>query len=577
MGQDPLVHIDNLSYQYPRAKDLALRDVNLSVRRGEFLGLVGPTGAGKTTLCLALSGVVPQFFGGRFYGQVTVAGLDTVETPISLLAQHVASVFQDPDTQLIANSVQDEIAFALENICLLPEEIRRRIAWAVQAVRLQGLEGKHPSELSGGEKQRLAIAAALALQPEVLVLDEPTSQLDPVGSQEVFATVRELNAELGITVVLASHASEELAGFADRIALLAEGQLVDVDTPRRIFARPDLLSRYATRPPQVAQFYQELARRGMPAPSAPVTLEQATASYEALHEQIQLRLCEFAANMSAASGPPLLSVRGLEHVYPDGTRALQGISLDVQKGEYLAILGQNGAGKTTLVKHFLRLLQPTAGQVLVDGQDVGGFQVSELARRIGFVSQNPDSQIFSSTVEAEVGFALRNLGMNGPALAERVEQSLQTMGLVEHRSEHPLSLSKGDRARVVIAAVLAMQPDILIFDEPTTGQDYRGAQRILDISRELHQAGKTIMVITHHLHLLPGYARRIIVMGKGVILLDAPIRQALHDIPTLSGTFLSPPQIVQFALWLASREQVSLPVLTPEELAACFRSRVGSA
>ena len=577
MGHDSVIQIENLSYQYPRAEDLVLREINLSVRRGEFLGLVGPTGAGKTTLCLALNGIVPQFLGGRFYGRVTVAGLDTVDTPISLLAQHVASVFQDPETQLIANSVQDEVAFALENICLPPEEIRRRTAWALRAVRLLGLERKHPSELSGGEKQRLAIAAALALQPEVLVLDEPTSQLDPVGSQEVFATVRDLNVNLGITVILASHASEELAGFADRIALLADGQLVDVDTPGRIFARPDLLSRYATRPPQVAQLYQELAQRGIRAPTMPVTFEQATTTYEALGSQIELQPCSFPADTTPASGPPLLSARGLQHVYPDGTTALQGVSLDVQKGEYLAIVGQNGAGKTTLVKHFLRLLQPTAGQILLDGQDVARFQVSELARRIGFVSQNPDAQIFNNTVEAEVGFALRNLGVSGPALAERVQQSLLTMGLAECRSQHPLSLPKGDRARVVIAAVLAMQPDVLIFDEPTTGQDYNGARRILDISRELHRAGKTVIVITHHLHLMPGYARRVLVMGRGVILLDAPIRQAFHDIPALSGTFLSPPQIVQFAQWIAGREQVSLPILTPEELASCLRRRAGSA
>jgi energy-coupling factor transporter ATP-binding protein EcfA2 len=579
MHHDPIVCIDNLSYQYPRSPGLVLRDVNLSIRRGEFLGIVGATGAGKTTLCLALNGIVPQFHGGRFFGRVSIAGLDTIENPIHLLAQHVAMVFQDPETQLIANSVEDEVAFGLENVRLPRDEILQRIRWALETVRLDGMEAKHPSELSGGEKQRLAIAAALALQPEVLVLDEPTSQLDPLGKQQVFATVRELNTHLGITVILVSHASEEIAEFVDRVALLANGELVDVDLPSRIFSQADLSNQHAIRPPQVTSFYMELRDRGFDPPSTPVTLEEATQTYETMRTRIQvnpLTVPDKVAGEPAA--PVLLSAQGVEHVYPDGTEALRGISLDVREGDYLVIVGQNGAGKTTLVKHFLHLLEPAAGQVLLNGHDVSDLEVSELAQRIGFVAQNPDNQIFNTTVEAEVAFALQNLGVGGSELAGRVEESLSTMGLADYRTWHPLSLPKGDRARVVIAAVLAMQPDVLIFDEPTTGQDYYGAKRILDVSRQLHQAGKTVIVITHHLYLMPGYAERVVLMGKGVILLDAPIRTAFHEAALLRSSYLAPPQIVQFAQHVASREGLSpLPVLTHEELATCITEREDSA
>ncbi len=574
MSPERIISIENLSYQYPRSPGLVLRDINLSVYRGEFLGVVGPTGAGKTTLCLALNGIVPQFYGGRFYGRASVAGLDTVDTPIHLLAKHVAVVFQDPETQLIANTVEDEVAFGLENVRLPAEEMQRRIQWALTAVRLDGMQSKHPSELSGGEKQRLAIASALAMEPEVLILDEPTSQLDPLGSQQVFATVRELNHELGITIILASHASEELAEFAQRVALLAEGKLIDLDTPERIFAKPDLLAEYAVRPPQVAQFFLTLADRNLRPPAVPVTVDAARKTFDRMRARIEVTPPSTPARHFREPQPPIaLSALDVEHIYPDGTKALDGVSLDVREGEYVVIVGQNGAGKTTLVKHFLHLLEPTAGTVLLDGQDVSGMQVSEIAQRVGFVAQNPDTQIFNTTVEAEVGFALRNLGIHGDRLAERVDQSLDQMGLSHLRSWHPLSLAKGDRARVVIAAVLAMQPDVLIFDEPTTGQDYLGSRRILDVSRQLHQAGKTIIVITHHLYLMPGYAERVIVMGKGVTLLDAPIRQAFHETQLLERSFLAPPQIVQFARWIAASQGVELPVLNPEELASCITER----
>jgi len=573
-SNDVIVSIEDLSYQYPRSPGFALREINLTIHKGEFLGIIGPTSAGKTTLCLALNGIVPQFYGGRFFGRTRVCGLDTLETPIHQLAQHVAIVFQDPETQLIANSVEDEIAFALENLCVPRDEILRRIPAVLEIVRLDGAEKKHPTELSGGEKQRLAIAAALALRPEVLILDEPTSQLDPLGSQQVFATIRELNTSLGVTVILASHASEELAEFADRVALLADGQLIDLDVPSRVFAQVDLLRECGTRPPQVTSFYAHLRQSDLAPPSIPVTLAEAKRTFEAMRPRLEVAPIAFPSKThDRPSDSVLLSAQDIEYTYPNGTEALHSVSLDVREGEYLVIVGQNGAGKTTLVKHFLHLLEPASGHVLIDGQDVSELDVSDLARRIGYVSQNPDNQIFGTSVEAEVAFALRNLGMRGAELDERVEESLQTMGLTPCRARHPLALSKGDRARVVIAAVLAMRPSVLIFDEPTTGQDYQGAKRILDVTRELHQAGKTIIVVTHHLYLMPDYAERVVVMGKGTIALDAPIREAFHNTDLLHSTYLAPPQIVQFAQHMESLQDISLPILTHTELAACISHR----
>ncbi len=570
----PLVTLDTVSYIYPRAEKPALHDVTLDIGKGEFLGLIGPTGAGKTTFCLSLSGIVPQFYGGRFFGRIAVAGLDTLENPVSQLARHVGAVFEDPETQITATSVENEIAFALENLSVPRDEMLLRIPRVLEAVRLEGTAKKHPRELSGGQKQRLAIAAALAVQPDLLVLDEPTSQLDPMGAQEVFATVRELNKTLGITVVMAGHAAEELAEHADRLALLVDGVLVSVGTSDDLYAQVEYLERCHVRPPQVAQTFACLRRIGVPIPAIPVRLPEGIAALKATAHSHPVQVPHLPPATTAKRDTPLLSTRNLTHVYGDGTAALRDVSLDVYAGEYLLIVGQNGAGKSTLAKHFLRLLLPTSGAVYVDNTDTRDLTTSALARRIGYVAQNPDNQIFNATVEAEVAFALKNLKYAETDIQLRVEESLMALGLWERRGAHPLALPKGDRARVVIAAILAMRPDVVIFDEPTTGQDYRGARAILDISKQLHAAGKTVIVITHHLYLMPDYAERVIVMGKGALLLDAPIREAYHAVDVLASTYIAPPQAVLLARALAEERHADFSLLTPEEVADCFRPDV---
>uniref|UniRef100_B8HQD0 ABC transporter related n=1 Tax=Cyanothece sp. (strain PCC 7425 / ATCC 29141) TaxID=395961 RepID=B8HQD0_CYAP4 len=569
--------LDKVSYLYPNSVVPVLKNISLTIQKGEFLGIVGPTGAGKTTLCLTLNGIVPQFYGGRFFGRVTVAGLDTLEQPVSRLARHVGAVFEDPEIQLTATSVENEIAFALENLSVPREEIRRRIPRVLAAVRLDNFEQKDPQELSGGQKQRLAIAAALALQPDLLILDEPTSQLDPIGTQDVFATLKELKQEWGMTIVMVSHAAEEMAEFADRIALLSQGQLLKIGTPAEIYAQVDLLAAQHLRPPQVAEMFSLINENGLTLPQVPVTLPAGMDLLPALVKDHQPAPPPGFPPPPPADSRPLLSVQNLHHTYPDGTTALQNVSLDIHAGEYVLIVGQNGAGKSTLVKHFLNLLQPTSGQVLVRDRDTQSLTVSELAQSIGFLAQNPDNQIFNTTVEQEVGFALPFLGYSSEKVKQKTAETLKAMQLWEQRQAHPLSLPKGERARIVIAALLAMQPDIIILDEPTTGQDYQGACAILDVSRQLHQMGKTLIVITHHLYLMPEYAERVIVMGQGTVLLDAPLRQAYHQTDLLQSTYLMPPQSVLLAQYLSQLSDRPYPLLTPREVAACFQPSFQSA
>lgn len=573
---DEIVTLDKVSYFYPGSATPALREISLSIQSGEFLGIIGPTGAGKTTLCLTLNGIVPQFYGGRFFGRVTVAGLDTLEHSVSRLAHYVGAVFEDPEIQITATSVENEIAFALENLCVHREEILRRIPQALATVRLANYEQKDPQELSGGQKQRLAIAAALALQPALLILDEPTSQLDPIGSQEVFAVVRELKNEFGMAIVMVSHAAEEMAEFADRIALLSQGKLLAIGTPDEIYSQVDLLTTHNLRPPQVSQTFYKMRQKGLDIPQIPVNLPQGIETLTGLMNAGQRPTPVEFTLPPQREGQPVLSIQNLKYVYEDGTEALGNVSLDIQAGEYVLIIGQNGAGKSTLVKHCLNLLQPTSGKVFVQGRETRGLTVSQLAQSVGYLAQNPDNQIFNTTVEREVAFALPYLGYSPALVKQQTAKSLKAMQLWDARDMHPLSLPKGERARVVIAALLAMEPDIIILDEPTTGQDYRGACAILEVSRQLHQMGKTVIVITHHLYLMPEYAERVIVMGKGTILMDAPLRQAYHQTALLQSTYLTPPQAVLLAQHVGQLCDLNYPLLTPQELADCFQPRTQS-
>jgi len=381
---------------------------------------------------------------------------------------------------------------------------------------------------------------------------------------------------------MVSHAAEEMAEFSDRIILLAGGRIIKKGNPEDIYGDTRLLMEHDLRPPQVAQTFSLIKDHGIEIPQIPVKIERGLSLISELKDSNHVAIPHPEQSTKGQAIEPeirwkqkeiLIRLRDMKHVYGDGTEALHGVNLDIYKGEYLLIIGQNGAGKSTMVKHFLKLLEPTTGTVEVGGKDSAKLSMSELARHIGYVAQNPDNQIFNSSVETEVSFALKNLNFPNETVEQRTTESLESMGLLEERHKHPLSLPKGDRARVVIAAILAMYPDTIIFDEPTTGQDYKGAKYILDISRRLHEMGKTVIVITHHLYLMPEYAKRVVIMGKGTILLDAHIRDAYHDTETLEKTYLRAPQAVSLARSLAGekiQEGKYKKLLTPEELAECF-------
>ncbi|HWJ76185.1 MAG TPA: energy-coupling factor transporter ATPase [Kaistia sp.] len=574
----PLVTFEQVGYAYAGAVRKALDGIDLTIARGEFVGIVGATGAGKSTLCLTLNGIVPQFFGGSFFGTVTVAGCDTLETATSRLAATIGMVFEDPETQITATTVEGEVAFALENLRVPTEAMQVRVAEALRAVGLAGLERKHPARLSGGQKQRLAIAAALALSPDLIVLDEPTSQLDPIGTSEVFALLSHLNRERGITIIVASHASEELAAVSSRILLLSGGRVVRDGSPQEVLGDVALLQRHDVRPPDIAQAFAAVAARLQPGtpPLAPVTLAEAPLAFA----RFGLAFAAAENRQQAAlpsGGAPVLEAVDVSHVYPDGTAALRGVDLSIRRGEFVALGGRNGCGKSTLIRHFLHLLTPSAGLVRVDGADVAGFRISDLACRIGYVSQNAHQQLFCDSVREEVAFALKLMKRPKGEVDAAVDYALDAMRLVDLADRHPASLSRGDRLRLAIAATLAPGPDILIFDEPTTGQDWAGALAILDICRSLNARGKTVLLVTHHLYLLAGYAERLVVMAQGRVVLDGPLVDVLYAGPALEAASLAPPQTVSFAAGISSLAAAGRRPLSPASLAALVDFQSGVA
>ena len=521
--------------------------LNLTIYEGEFVAIMGENGAGKSTVCQMTNGIIPNSIGGRLAGKVMVHGLDTQEAGISVLATKVGIVLEDPETQLFASSVLSEVAFGPENLCISPEEIQKRVAWALETVRLKGFEDRLPTSLSGGQKQRLAIAANIAMRPDILVLDEATSQLDPVGVEEVLSVARELNQKYGMTVIMATDASEMIARHMDRVVVLNEGRLVADGTPHEIFANLDLFKKIMIRSPQVSQLAARMQEHEKPFVSFPITVDEAKANIiqqagNGHGEPAVMRKPE----KYVVNTPTSILVDNLDFIYqPLNVHAVKGVSFEIKKGEFVALIGQNGSGKTTILKNLLGLLRPTSGKVLVAGMDTNVTAVAEMAQKVGFVLQNPDQQLFAQTVAEEVSYGPRNLGISPELIEERIEKALKVVGLEGRRDDFPPAMPKGDRAKVVIASALALDPEIIILDEPTTGQDYRGCHQIMQIAKAMHEQGRTVVFVTHHMALVAEYARRVIVLSGGKVILDDVTEAVVSQPEVVRKAYIIPPQITE--------------------------------
>ena len=520
-----MIHFDRLTYTYPNTPCPALADVTLRIAEGEFALVAGPSGAGKSTLLRCLNGLVPHFTGGTLSGSVAVAGHDPVAEGPQVLSRIVGFVFQDPEAQFVVDRVEDEVAFALENRAVPPAEMHSRVEEALALLNLAPLRDRPLETLSGGEKQRVAIAAALALRPRILALDEPTSQLDPQSAAEVLGALVRLNHDLGLTIVLAEHRLERILPHADRLIHLPPPSMGGIlsGPPRHVLCRMDLT-------PPLVTLGKALGWKPLPLTIAKGRLfAQQAVSRNTQHAT--RNTSSFAARNSQ------LAIRNLRFAY-DRVDVLRGVNLEIASGELVALMGRNGSGKTTLLKCIVGLLQPQQGEIRLAGESLIGRDTAGICRSVGYLPQEPDDLLFADTVAEELRVTLRNHGLlDVPPIAPA--ELLARLGLSDLSASYPRDLSVGQRQRVALGAVTVTRPRLLLLDEPTRGMDYPAKRELVRLLREWQAEGAGVLLVTHDVELVAQAADRVVVLGEGMVIADGPPVEVL----TASSSFA--PQVAR--------------------------------
>ncbi len=552
-----MIKLSDFTFCYNDAEKPALQEINLEIPDGEFVLMTGPSGGGKSTLCRCLNGLVPHFYGGKLSGRVVVQGLDTRNHSPKELATKVGMVFQDPENQLVAMDVEREIAFGLENLAFSKKVIVKRIEESLDTLGISHLRHRAVHELSGGEKQKIAIASVLALHPDILVLDEPTSELDPRSAEDVLSILQRLNDELGLTIVLIEHRLDRVVQYANRLVVIDQGKIIANGAAKNILNNDYAkISEAGVGLPSVVRLAHELKQKGFVINGIPLTVKEARTMFGKGFCQAFIKK---TIRDEKVSEKATVETKKLWYTYPQGPVALRDIDLRIYEGEFIAIIGRNASGKTTLIKHLNGLLKPTKGTVIVNGIDTRTVTVADLARRVGFVFQNPNDHLFADTVEEEVAFALKNRGVAREITSAKVDEMLERFHLTEYRKEYPRSLSGGERQRVAMASIMVNEPQILVLDEPTRGMDYKLKSELMVCLREYASRGNTVVLVTHDIETVAEYADRVILISEGQIVVDG----SRHEV--LSEALLFSPQINRL---VQSWTEYGVPgdILTVDEL-----------
>ncbi|MCM3743937.1 energy-coupling factor transporter ATPase [Sporosarcina luteola] len=537
-----VLRVVNLKYKYPDSSHFALDDISFTVEKGEFVGIIGMNTAGKTSLGYALSGLIPHFFKGAYGGDVYIGEMDVLSHEISEITAKVGLVFENPFSQMTGAkfTVYDEIAFGLENQGVPRDVMHERIRESMKLLDIEGLQGKNPFSLSGGQMQRVAIASVIAMKPDILILDEPTSQLDPEGAEEVFRVVEKL-ADEGMTIIMAEQKMEKLAAYADRILLLHDGKLIEDGKPEEVFSRDDLRE-FGVEPPVYVKVARTLGIRSEKTGQYPISLDEMPRERELrFHPSDYIKSKTTEANGTTTAE---LIVRDLHFGYEKGQDVIRGLNVTMS-GEPIAIIGQNGAGKTTFVKLLKALLKPDSGEIYLDGNPLSRTTAAKLASRIGLIFQNPNDQIFKHKVIDEVMFGPLNIGQSSKEALANAKEMLDLVGLADKADENPYDLSLAERKMVAMASILAMDTDIVIFDEPTMGQDVRGKSKVKEIIHSLHEKEKLVICILHDMDFVAETFGRTIIFSDGGMLFDGPTREAFAQGDALRLARVEQPHITK--------------------------------
>ncbi len=523
-----MIEINNVTFTYAEGKKPALNDVSLSINDSEFILIAGPSGCGKSTLCRCINGLVPSFYGGKISGSVTVQNINTLHTPTKEMAKTVGMVVQDPENQLIATDVEREIAFGLENLGLSKTLMAKRIEEVLDTVGIDHLRHRQISTLSGGEKQKTAIASVLVLHPEILVLDEPTSELDPKGAEEVIQLVKRLNEEFGLTVLLVEHRIDRVLQSVDRLILMNNGMVAYDGNPRDwIHHVGDTLPDIGV--PPITRLSVALQKKNIDT-KTPLTIKEGRQNFAALLESKKFKKTDFSSiQKSKNSNDSVVTIKNLWYKYTDSPTILRGINLSISKGEFVSLIGRNASGKTTLAKMLNGLLKPTKGTVEINGINTTKTSVETLSKYVGYVFQDPNVHLFADTVEEEITFMMHNLGFSPESTEESLEKMLKQFNLNYCRYAYPRSLSTGEKQRVALSSVLAANPQLLILDEPTRGLDYELKKTLMHRLKTYQQNGGTILLITHDIELIAEFGERVLLISEGNLVADGTKHEVLSN------------------------------------------------
>lgn len=573
----PLVECLKYSFQYKNQTQRALDQINLALQPGKFYLLAGPTGSGKTTLIRSLNGLIPHFYQGKFYGYVKIQNLDTIEASPAHLAQKVGSVFQSPENQLFSMTVERELTFALENLELSHDVIKDRLEQVIEMTDLQTLRFRSPYELSGGEQQRVAIASILALDPEIIILDEPLSSLDPFTAQSIIDLLVEIQRNQQKTIIISEHRLEYVINVIDEVIIIQNGSILHQKPMKALLQQTTLYDLGLDLPVLLQWFYMQAQNNptSQPIPNTEDLQLQALVDYcqEILPDPIEYTRDFDPKTPTLPSNftTPILTVKNLSFSYenqenspnsglPRPVPLLQNISTHFYAREIVGILGQNGAGKSTFIRCLTHLLPDYSGSVCLRNHELHSLPSDKIAKEIGIIFQNPDHQLFSASVRLELEFSLKSLHLSKTETETRIHDTLRDLDLEAFIDVSPFDVSGGQKKKIALAAILCRQPNILIFDEPTIGQDANQKRLLRDVILHAQSLGKTVIVISHDIEFVISIATRVMILHEGSILADGDPGLVFSNPELIQSAHLHPPVF----LHLYHRLQQIFPDFPPD-------------
>jgi energy-coupling factor transport system ATP-binding protein len=522
----PLIQLDGVTYKHYGKTTPTLVDVNLTVQRGSFTLLVGPSGSGKSTLCMLLNGIIPHILGGKLEGKVTVDGQDVSESKVQNLAHSVGMLFQDPEWMFATLQVEDEVAFGPENLRQPPDKIAEQVTQSLEYVGLNGLRKNLVWALSGGQIQKLGLASVLAMQPALIVLDEPTANLDPATTHSVHELILRLRDE-GKSIILVTKDLDEFMAQADDLILLDKGRVIAQGNPREVIEQHGAsMLDLGVWLPEPTEIGLRLKQRGLLTGRVPITVREAAEAFAPFHFKDAAAQPEVPVR-----GEVLIRAENVRFGYNKKSRALRGVSFDIRQGEIAAIVGQNGAGKSTLSKLLVGLLKPSSGDLTLFGRKARQWSVQDLANDIALVFQNPEHQFLTDTVREELEYSLLAQGIDDPdEVHKRVSAMLKRLEITDSAEGHPFALSAGAKRRLGVATMLVGgRARLLIVDEPTYGQDKRLTESLMELINTLRREGITVLMITHDMRLVDAHVDRAIVMADGEKIFDGTPAQLFQS------------------------------------------------